>query len=262
MELVHDRHDGGGDGTIVLLHSLAMDRHVWDGLVPHLTDRFDVVTVDLPNHGGSGTLEDTTIEGMAEAIAPLVREHAAEGAVVVGLSLGGCVAQAFAIAHPELTVGLGLVDTTCWYGETAPEDWAGRARKAAEEGFDSLADFQLERWFSPGFKERHPEIGERLLEVFRANDVDRYVATCHAMGAMDLRDRLPGIDAPTSILVGALDPATPPADAEMMRTLIGDAGLHVMPNCSHLSPVERPDLVARLLEADLFARLRDERSVA
>lgn len=259
MEIGFDRHDGGDQGTVVLLHSLAMDRHVWDGLIPHLTERFDVIALDLPNHGASGTLEDTTIEAMADALEPLVREQAPDGAILIGLSLGGCVAQSFTIAHPDLTVGLGLVDTTCWYGETAPEDWAGRARKAAEKGFDSLADFQLERWFSPGFKDRHPEIGEQLLEVFRSNDIDRYVATCHAMGAMDLRDRLPSIEVPTSIHVGALDPATPPVDAEMMRTLIGGAALHVMPNCSHLSPVERPDLLARLLAADLFPRIDDER---
>lgn len=262
MELAFDRHEGGGEGTVVLLHSLALDRHVWDGVIPHLTPRFDVLAVDLAGHGASDALDEPTIEDMADALAPFVREQAPDGAVVIGLSLGGCVAQAFAIGHPDLTVGLGLVDTTCWYGETAPADWEGRAQKAVEKGFDSLAAFQLDRWFSDEFNAANPRTGERLLDVFRANDVERYVATCRAMGAMDLRDRLGEITVPTCILVGEDDPATPPSDAEMMRALIDGAGMHVMPDCSHLSPVERPDLVARLLDADLFHRLADERNAA
>jgi 3-oxoadipate enol-lactonase len=260
VELAYTRHDGGAEGTILLFHSLALDRTVWDGLIPHLQERFEVVAVDLPGHGGSPALEQTTIESMADATVPLVREAAPGGAIVLGLSLGGCVAQALAIRHPELVRGLGLLDTTCWYGDTAQADWEGRAQKAATEGFDSLAGFQLARWFSPGFGEAQPEIGRRLLAVFRSNDVDSYVATCRAMGAMDLRDELPNISVPVSILVGEHDPATPVAAAELMRQLLPHAGMHVLPHCSHLSAVEQPAAIARILAADLLARIDDEGS--
>jgi 3-oxoadipate enol-lactonase len=258
LDLEYSRYEGGHEGLIVLLHSLALDRSVWDGLLPHLLPRFSVVALDLPNHGTSPSLPETTIETMADAVRPLVDEEAPGGAVVIGLSLGGCVAQALAIRHPEVVRALGLVDTTCWYGETAAADWEGRAQKAAQEGFDALAEFQLARWFSPGFGAAHPEVGQRLLDVFRGNDIDSYVATCRAMGAMDLREDLTSISVPTSIVVGANDPATPPQDAEMMRVLIAGAGMHVIPDCSHLSAVERPDAIARLLEADLFSRLSPE----
>ncbi len=253
--LDYTRHTGGGDGTVVLLHSLAMDRTVWDGLVPRLTGRGDVIAVDLPNHGRSPTLAETSIESMADAVAELLRAEEPHGAVVVGMSLGGCVAQSVAVRHPELVTGLGLLDTTCWYGETAAEDWEARAQRAATDGFESLASFQLERWFSPGFVETHPEIGERLLGVFRANDVEAYGAVCRAMGAMDLRDAVASIDVPTCILVGEHDPATPPSHAEDLRRRIAGAGLHVLPGCSHLSAVEDPAQVARVLAVDLFDRL-------
>lgn len=251
------RHDSGefADGTVVLLHSLAMDRGVWDGVVPLLAARYDVIAVDLSNHGASPRLEDTTIEGMADEVAAVIRAQVGGAAVVVGMSLGGCVAQALAAAHPELVRGLGLVDTTCWYGPTAAEDWQGRADKAVSEGLDSLAEFQLARWFSPGFVDTHPEVAEQLLAVFRGNDIDGYVDTCRAMGAMDLRETAGSITAPTSILVGELDPATPPSHAEDLRQRIDGAGLHVLPGCSHLSPVESPELVASLLAVDLFDRV-------
>ncbi|MCC5949157.1 MAG: alpha/beta fold hydrolase [Nitriliruptoraceae bacterium] len=253
--LAFDRHDGGDDGTIVLLHSLALDRSVYDGLVPHLLDRFDVIALDLPNHGASPTLEETTIDAMADAVASTIEREVDGPAIVAGLSLGGCVAQAVAVRHPALVRGLALLDTTCWYGETAPSDWEGRAQKAANDGFDSLAGFQLDRWFSPGFGDANPALGERLLEVFRSNDIDAYVATCRAMGAMDMREQIDAITAPTCIIVGADDPATPPPHAEAMRQRIAGAGMHVVPGCGHLSAAERPETIAGLLAVDLFPRL-------
>ena len=257
MDIAFSRHNGGDLGTIVLLHSLALDRTVWDGLIPHLTPHADVVAVDLPNHGASPTLPEASIEAMADALAATVADQAPDGAIVMGLSLGGCVAQAFAVRHPQLVRGLALIDTTCWYGESAPDDWAGRAQRAVDQGMASLADFQLARWFSPGFAEERPDIGRHLLEVFQANDVAAYVATCHAMGAMDLRDRIGSIAVPTTIIVGADDPATSPPHAERLRTLIPSASMHVVPDCSHLSAVEAPATIGRLLDAALLPRLRD-----
>lgn len=251
--LAHDRTGSGGT-TFVLLHSLALDRSVWDALVAELSDRHTVIAVDLPGHGASPADGVTTIEDMADAVAATIEALADGPVVVMGLSLGGCVAQAVAIRHPNLVKGLGLIDTTAWYGETAIADWEGRAQKAAQEGFESLAEFQLARWFSPTFRAANAEVGARLLDVFRANRVDDYVMTCRAMGAMDLRGDLPSITAPTMIFVGADDPATPPPHAEAMRGLIPDASLHVQPDCSHLSAVERPDVVARYVEADLLSR--------
>ena len=253
--LEHTRHDGGDEGTVVLLHSLALDRSVWDGLVPLLRDRFTVVTPDLPGHGSSPSRDGVTVEAMADDVAALIRSLDVAPAVIGGLSLGGCVAQAVAARHGDLVRGLALLDTTCWYGTRAPADWAGRAQKAVDNGLDSLSAFQLKRWFSPGFNDAHPEIGKGLLEIFRANDIDDYVAACHAMGAMDLRDAVTGITAPTTVIVGADDPATSPEHAELIRRLVPGASLHVIPECSHLSAVEWPGAIARLLDADLVTRI-------
>ena len=250
-----DRHEGGGEGTIVLLHSLALDRSVWQDLIPHLTPRYEVIALDLPNHGASPSLPDATIESMGDAVVAGLQDHVDGRPIVMGLSLGGCVAQAIAVNHPGFVRGLGLFDTTCWYGETAPQDWEDRAQKAATEGFDSLADFQLKRWFSPGFVEANPDIGERLMGVFRSNDIDGYIASCRAMGALDLRDRIGSIEAPTTIIVGADDPATSPPHSEAIRQRIDGAAMHVVPRCGHLSAAERPDVIARWLDADLFTRV-------
>jgi len=253
--LAFDRYQGGPRGALVLLHSLALDRSVWDDLIPHVEDHFDVLAVDLPGHGASPGHEGMTIESMADAVAEVIEAAGVAPALVLGLSLGGCVAQALAVAHPEKVRALGLLDTTCWYGEQAPENWAARAQRGKENGMSSLVDFQVARWFTPGFNERKPSVAERLAKVWSATDVDDYVATCRAMGAVDLRDRIGAIAVPTMIIVGEEDIATDTTHAESMRQRIPGATLHVIPDCGHLSSAEHPETVARLLEEDLFARV-------
>lgn len=240
--------------TIVLLHSLALDRSVWGALVPDLSQRGAVVLLDLPGHGRSAPAPDATVESMADAVAGALRSLGREPATVIGLSLGGCVAQALTVRHPELVSALGLVDTTAWYGESAPQAWEERATKAAQDGLVSLAGFQLERWFSPDFLARRPEEGERLLKVFRSNDLDSYVATCRALGAVDLRRQIGGIAVPTAIVVGEHDMATPPTHAQAMAEAIPNASLVVLEDCRHLSAVERPEDVLAALEPILPAR--------
>lgn len=251
----YDRYEAGGEHIAVLLHSLALDRSVWEGVIELLRDDIDLVAIDLPGHGKSSTFDGGTIEEMADEVAGLIAAEKMGPALIVGLSLGGCVAQALAVGHPELVTGLGLVDTTSWYGDGAPEAWEQRARRAREDGLASLAEFQLARWFTPAFLAAYPDVGERLLDVFRTTDLDSYSAACRAMGVFDIRSDLPGIDVPTSVVVGADDPATSPAHSEELHRLIPGATLHVIADCSHLSAVERPDEVVRILREELLPRL-------
>jgi 3-oxoadipate enol-lactonase len=241
-----------GGATVVLLHSLALDSSIWAGLLPRLTPFAAVLRCDLPGHGRSPGLGATTIEEMADAVAEAVRERVSTrtGAVVVwGMSLGGSVAQAVAARHPDLVDALGLSDTTAWYGEQAPLRWAERAQVAVRDGMRALSGFQLDRWFSPDFLAANQELAQGLLELFATMDIDSYVTTCTAMGTMDLREATSTITMPTTITVGELDPATPVVHAHDLADRIAGSRIVVIPGCSHLSPLEAPELFAREVEA-------------
>lgn len=250
--LDHEIRRGGDAVPLVLLHSLALDRSMWGPLLDHIGDDRQVVTLDLPGHGASVARRPLTIEGMADDVAATLDELGYEHVVLVGVSMGGCVAQAFAIDHPERVVGLGLFDTTAWYGPDAALAWEDRATRAQAEGLASLADFQLERWFTASYLEREPERCRRLLDVFVANDVPSYVAACRAMGSVDLRDGLATVSVPTVIAVGEEDGATPPHHAADIRSRVAGATLTIIPDAKHLAPVEQPEPVARLLEPLLY----------
>lgn len=238
---------GEGDGAIVLLHSLAMDATIWTGFAARLDAGASVYAPDLPGHGREPRGNPESVESMADGVAELLRALGLTGVTLIGMSLGGSVAQAVTIRHPELVARLGLIDTTAWYGDGAAAAWAGRARQAREKGLASLAGFQLERWFTDEFRASAPELCAQLLELFARNDLDAYAASCTALGALDLRARLAEIAVPTAVVVGDLDTATPPAHAEALAAAIDGATLTVIPGCKHLSAVERPgDVVAAL----------------
>jgi 3-oxoadipate enol-lactonase len=172
--------------------------------------------------------------------------------------MGGCIALAFAAAYPARTAALGLIDTTAWYGAEAPQQWAGRAARAAEAGMSALVEFQTTRWFGDTFRAQHPEIVARSVDVFLRNDVGAYVETCKMLGAADLRPALAGMTMPTAILVGEEDYATPVAMAEAMHRAIAGSTLTILKGARHLTPLEAPDIIAEQLSA-LTKRANDKR---
>lgn len=251
--LAHEAHGPPGGPLVLLLHSLAMDRTMWAELLPHLDAGARVVACDLAGHGRSPRVTDLTVEGMADDVAGLLQELAPGPAVVVGLSLGACVAQVLAVRHRDLVAAVGLLNTTCWYGADAAQRWRERAQLARERGLDSLADVQRARWFTPEFDARRPEVADRLLEVLAANDIDCYEATCRALGAFDFRDEVRRVDVPAAVLTGEQDTTTPPAYARDLHGRIAGSTITILPECAHMSAVQRPAEVAGLVD-DLLRR--------
>lgn len=238
-----------GSPRIVLVHSLALDRSLWSRVTERLAGRAETLVYDCRGHGRSERPAGPyTTDQFADDLADLLDHVGWDDAVVAGCSMGGCVAQAFAARHAERTRAALFVDTTAWYGPTAPADWAERAAKAEEKGLASLIPFQLVRWFGDDFRAAEPAAMDRLTDVFTANDLHSYVATCTMLGAADLRHSAPRIPHPAAVLVGEDDKATPPDMARALADLIGDGPATVVPGTRHLTPLENPGVVVDALD--------------
>ncbi len=253
--LAFTRHPAprAGAPRLVLIHSLALDSSVWDGVVTALQGDAEILTYDCRGHGESEHRAGRfTAESFAADLVELMDHVGWPRAAVAGCSMGGCVALAFAGLYPGRVTALGLIDTTAWYGADAPAKFRERAAAARDNGMHGMADFQVTRWFSDAFPATHPAVVDRAMAVFVANDFDCYAATCALLGDADLRPYLPSLRMPVAVVVGEEDYATPVAMARSLHEQLARSTFTVLPRARHLTPVEHPDAIA----AELLALLR------
>ncbi|WP_052402155.1 alpha/beta fold hydrolase [Muricoccus aerilatus] len=260
-EIAYTLHRGTGQAAprLALIHSLALDRRFWDGVVAELGGEAEILAYDCRGHGRSGRPAGPyTTALFADDLAALFDHLGWTAATVAGCSMGGCVAQAFGARHTARTVALGLIDTTAWYGEKAPAEWRERAAKAQAEGLSGLAAFQATRWFGDAFRAARPEVVEATTAIFLANDLDAYAATCAMLGDADLRPGLGALCMPVAVVVGEEDYATTPAMARAIHEAVPGSTLTVLPGARHLTPVETPAAIA----AQIRGLLRGTRAAA
>jgi 3-oxoadipate enol-lactonase len=240
------RHGTGA--PLVLLHPLALAGELWAPQAERLAEYYEVFAFDLRGHGQSGwDGRPFTIAELAEDVIAALDGLGLESVRLAGMSMGGSVAMTLAGRHPERVGSLLLADTTAWYGPDAPTAWAERASKANGPR-DKQLRFQVDRWFSEAFRAEQSEEVERVSRIFLATASPAHAAASLAMGALDARPLLPAIEAPTRVLVGEHDYATPPAMAELLAERIPNATLRVLPDVRHLSLIEVPDA---LLETEV-----------
>ena len=247
---LHATERAGERPRVALIHSLALDRSFWDGVVPLLTPHANILTYDCRGHGQSAKVKMTyTPELFAGDLANLLDHVGWPRAVMAGCSMGGCVAQAFAGVYPARAQALAVMDSTAWYGPTAPKDWRERAATAATKGLSALIAFQATRWVSEAFRDQHAEVLRKYVDVFLANDIDCYRATCEMLGDADLRHYQAATRIPVSVIVGEEDYATPVAMSEQIHRALPNSTLSVLPNVRHLTPIECPELIAEKILA-------------
>ena len=236
---------GSGPARIALVHSLAMDGSFWHPVAARLMETATILVPDCRGHGASGQPDGPySVDLFADDLADVFAAIGWTSAIVGGASMGGCVSLAFAGRHAAKLTALGLFDTTAWYGAEAPRQWGERADKGVQDGLAKLVDFQQTRWFGDAFRAEHPEVVAQSVAVFLKNDAQAYAKACRMLGAADLRPVLPTIRVPTRTAVGEEDYATPPAMAQALHAAIAGSTLNVIAGARHLTPLERPDVIA------------------
>jgi 3-oxoadipate enol-lactonase len=231
---------------LALVHSLALDQSVWDGVVDELKGDVHLLTYDCRGHGRSARPHMTyTAELFARDLAELLDHVGWDSAAVGGASMGGCVAQAFGGLYPERAEALALIDTTFWYGPEAPKQFRDRAAAAKEKGMRGLIDFQLSRWFSDSFRASKSPKVDAAINVFLANDFECYAATCALLGDADLREHAPRFKMPVTVIVGEEDYATPVPMAKALHDAVPHSTFTVLPGVRHLTPIECPQVIAK-----------------
>ncbi|NHI05427.1 3-oxoadipate enol-lactone hydrolase [Streptomyces sp. KO7888] len=229
---------------LLLGPSLGTSNALWDAVAPELSTAHRVIRWDLPGHGGSPADligPGATVADLAELVLALADSLGVERFAYAGVSLGGAVGLHLALHRPERVSSLAVVCSSAHFNGAKP--WQERAARVREEGLARLAESADARWFTPGFTV------PRLVRDHRDADPDAYAACCDALAAFDLRARVGEIAAPTLLIAGREDPATPPAHLRELADAVPGATLTEIPGASHLAPAERPEAVLTALRA-------------
>jgi 3-oxoadipate enol-lactonase len=232
--------------VLVLGSSVGTTRAMWQPQLDALTTDFRVLRFDHLGHGESPVPPGPyRIDDLGQHLVRLLDQLELARVSYAGLSLGGMVGMWLAAYHPERVDRLALLCTSAHLPPA--EGWLRRARTVREEGLGAIVDQVLGRWFTPGFADRQPAVVQRLAAAFTATPAEGYAGCCEALAALDLRPVLADITAPTLVVAGADDPATPPPHGQLIADAITVARLEVLPDAAHLASVERADAVNDLL---------------
>ncbi len=250
---VHHQIDGDAGlaadaPTIVFSGSLGSTLAMWDPQVAALSQAFRLVRYDTRGHGRSPLIgTDCSIDDLADDLLALLDRLELGRAHLVGLSLGGMTSMRLAARNPERIETLTLLCTSALLGPA--QNWLDRAATVRSDGTGAVADTVVTRWFSPGFLTAEPNQVAYYRDMIAATPPAGYAACCEAVAAMDLRAELPAISAPTLVIAGLQDPATPPAHLAAIAKAIPRSRLQILDPAAHLANVERADVVnAALLE--------------
>jgi 3-oxoadipate enol-lactonase len=232
--------------AIVFTGSLGTDLTMWKTQSDRLGERFRTLRYDIRGHGRSEVPDGPySIADLGGDLVALMDRVGIERAAICGLSIGGMISMWVAAHHPGRVERLVLCCTSALLGP--PEGWHQRAATVRAEGVEAVADAVLERWFTPGFAAEHPQLIEDMRARLVATPAEGYAGCCEAIAAMDLTGELPSISAPTLVLSGADDPATPPVHGRRIAELIPGARFEIVSPAAHLATVERPDLTTAMI---------------
>lgn len=221
--------------TVVFASSLGTDLRLWDPVLP-LLPGLRLIRYDKRGHGLSDLGGSFDIHDLAEDLAALIRALAPSGAVVVGLSIGGAIAQAVAARHPDLVRALVLSNTAARFG--TPEAWQARSAAVEAGGMAAIAEAVLQRWFPEDFRAA-PEIALWRNMLLRC-DPQGYIACCKVLAGCDLTASTAALTVPTLAIGGSEDEATPPDVVRATAELIRGASFHLLLGTGHLPVVDAP----------------------
>ncbi len=251
---LHVLEEGSGS-PLVFGHGYLFDHTMYDGQAKDLSPDYRVVRFDWRAHGLSETPEGRwTMEDQGGDFARVMDSLGIESAVVVGQSMGGMAALHLALEHPERVRGLVLIDTSA-----AAEAWYRRLKYAGLVTMVGL--FGMRRWileqaaavsFCRSFRRRHPETVQYWTGRWAGLNVDYLRRTVAVpVGRPSVVHRLHEIAAPALVIYGAEDRTTPFRDSRQLASGLRHARLEILPDTGHMSPIERPDKVSRLIRAFL-----------
>jgi pimeloyl-ACP methyl ester carboxylesterase len=254
----------GQGHPVVLIHGVGLNKEMWGGQIVGLSPHYRVVAYDMLGHGASPRPDpDTGLSGYAEQLRELLEHLGVPSATVIGFSMGGLVARAFALHFPERLSGMVVLNSVFNRSAEQRASVIARTSQAAEHGPDANAAEALTRWFSREYQAANPAQIAAIRQILASNDPQGYLTTYKLFATQDMyrADDLSKIQAPALIATGELDPGSTPDMARQLAMRIHGAEVAILPEQRHMMAVESPRLVNQVL-LDFLRRAQAQQNPA
>jgi 3-oxoadipate enol-lactonase len=229
---------------LVLIHALGTDLRIWDEVIPLLPPGLRILRFDLRGHGASDVPPAPYAMGMLIRDTERLMDHfALKDAVILGLSIGGLIAQGLAVKRLDLVRAMVLSNTAARIGR--PEQWQARIAAIRATGMDSLTEATMERWLGRKWRD-HPAL-HSLRTTFLATDPEGWMGCAAAISGTDFFETTATLTLPTLAIAGATDGSTPPDLVRETAALIRGHCFTLMRGTGHIPPVEKPAEYAALI---------------
>jgi 3-oxoadipate enol-lactonase len=239
---------------VTFITGIANDLWLWEGQVSALARDFRVLRYDLRGQGGTPpTPPPYAIDLLVADLIDLWDRIGVGTSHLVGLGLGGALAQAAAIRHPDR---IGRLAPCCCRARMVPEFaklWRELIATVEAKGIEPIVEATVERWFSEAFKAANPRVLDDVRAMIRRTSAAGYVGCASAFLGLDIERDLGSIRAPTLFISGALDQrGGPPALMASLAEKVPGARHASVPQAAHIANVENPPGFNRVL-ADFLA---------
>ena len=236
--------------VVCFAHSLASDSGMWAEQVPPLlTAGYRVLRLDMRGHGGSDPVAgDYIMAQLGDDVAVSLDFLGISRVHFIGLSIGGMLGQAFALAYPQRVASAMLCDTAPRTPPGAQEGWAPRIKAVRDaNSVAPLGDATMERWFTDAFKPRAPLRWKEIHATIGGTTPAGYLGCAAAILNFDFTPKLPSLKVPTLVLCGDKDEGTPPAGNKKIAELIPGARYEGIADARHFPNVERAEAFNKIM---------------
>ena len=244
IELAYEKRGTGP--LVVLVQGLGMPGCMWLETPARLVEQgFCVVTPDTRGTGSSDVpWPPYAMRDLAEDLAAVLRDVSAEPALVVGMSLGGMIAQHLALRHPDLVGGLVLAATTCGapLGKLPNLSFLSLVVRSLLQGDEVASDMRRVLVHAKSL-ERNPELFRQWEAQIEGVDV-RWQGVIGQLSAASMHGTgfsLRKIRCPTEVIAGDDDRIIPSDNAPILAKRIPNAALTIVPDSGHVFPMEYPE---------------------
>ena len=243
-----------GEGpAVVLLHGFGEAGWVWNNQFDALNG-FQLIVPDLPGSGKSEMVEDMSMEGMAENIHFILQQEGLEHCTMIGHSMGGYIALAFAEKYPSMLTGLGLFHSTA-FADTEEKKMARKEgiKYIEDKGALSFLKDFISSLYSSFTKEANPSIIQAHINSM--SYLTKAALISYYQSMMDRPDRtqvLKQNKMPVLFVLGKNDKAIPFQDGLKLASMPDISYIHVLERAGHMGMIEEPELANSILNQFLL----------